>query len=243
MKSWRYPLWKRLVDFSDDEILFAGSLVNHWSPTANWSSAAREVQELHRGRRFPPHHEGHWGWTTEDILSNEVMNDATGFGNVDQWMGMYKCVPTCVLIHLGTNDMCQGRSAGQTISGLEAVIGKLVSRFLPEAGNMTFLAAAPIPSCYNTPSCNKSVGGVLSPSRRRSRRTFGSPLAAACTWRRSTWFRASPRTSSCTTAAIRVHGARSSWRGGGSTASCGIAASELRACGALAHPHAVHRGQ
>ncbi|CAE8651706.1 unnamed protein product, partial [Polarella glacialis] len=138
--TWRYPLWKRLVDHGV-EALFAGSMVNHFGATT------QEQQDPYMGRAFPPHHEGHWGWRTDEVLRN-----------IDQWKETYACAPTCVLIHLGTNDMCQGDTAGSTIAELEELIGKLVGRFQTSVTNMTFLVAEPIPSC-----CSE-VGFRLSPA-------------------------------------------------------------------------------
>ncbi|CAE8696252.1 unnamed protein product [Polarella glacialis] len=140
--TWRYPLWKRLVDHGV-EALFAGSMVNHYGE----SPGTQEQQDPYRGRAFPPHHEGHAGWRTDEVLRK-----------IDQWMETYACAPTCVLIHLGTIDMCQGDTAGSTIAELEELIGKLVGRFQTNVSNMTFLVAEPIPSC-----CSQ-VGFRLSPA-------------------------------------------------------------------------------
>merc|ERR1719321_2360704 len=61
--SWRYPLWKRLVDSgSFASISTAGSLTTHHGGSRAHAS--------YRNLNFPSRHEGHWAWTADRILAN-----------------------------------------------------------------------------------------------------------------------------------------------------------------------------
>jgi len=76
------------------------------------------TRAFHRGRwplglfRYPridPHHEGHWGWESGEIL--EALPD---------WLPQYDF--DIVLIHLGSNDIDRGQSVVSTIEEIEAII-------------------------------------------------------------------------------------------------------------------------
>ena len=91
--SWRPELWRRLLDAGAD-VLYAGSQID-------------ESQPEHAGRPFPRHHEGHPGWTSAQILGSSYHNMGDR-GSLDVWLDTYNdvCTPTCMLVHLGTNDIC-----------------------------------------------------------------------------------------------------------------------------------------
>jgi len=157
-KSWRYQLWKRLVD-AEVEALFVGSMVN---PQGQWT---QDHYDPYRGRTFPPNHEGHWGWRADEILDRQGEHGYSGSGNLRDWMETYACAPTCVLIHLGTNDACQGQSDASTIAEVEEIIELVAGRFPPASfETMTFLVAAPIPSSQCPSSRCAAVGDSLSPA-------------------------------------------------------------------------------
>src|SRR4051812_47069722 len=55
VESYRYPLWKMLVDAGvDTQVDFVGSLVGGFEGDPPWPD--------YRGKRFDREHEGHWGW-------------------------------------------------------------------------------------------------------------------------------------------------------------------------------------
>jgi lysophospholipase L1-like esterase len=120
--SYRYRLWKRLID-DGATFNFVGSLNVNLSGNPVWPAYA--------GRSFDRDHEGHWGWRTDQIL-----------GQLSGWLAGY--TPNIALIHLGTNDVVQSQSASSTIGELGQIIDRLradnprvkilLARILPTSG-------------------------------------------------------------------------------------------------------------
>ena len=135
--SWRHPLWRSLIDARPDttEVLYTGQMVNHYPQPLG----VNYPQTSHAGLLFPPHHEGHWGWTT-----GEVLQGGGSSGSLSDWMESYSavCTPTCVLIHIGTNDVCRtARPAATVITNIRTIIRQLAERF-PSTGPLRALVAA-----------------------------------------------------------------------------------------------------
>jgi lysophospholipase L1-like esterase len=95
--SYRYWLYKQLQygGFSPD---FVGSQVGHFDG-------------LPRYTNFDLDHEGHWGYTADEVLAN-----------IDAWAAAR---PDVVLLHLGTNDILAEQPNEQTIEEIGQVIDAL----------------------------------------------------------------------------------------------------------------------
>ncbi len=93
--SYRYWLWKDL-DSKGYNFDFVGG-----------------QRGAHSGSNFPNDfdldHEGHWSWSSSNILSN-----ASGYAAAH--------VPDIVLLHIGTNDMFRGGSIDQTLNNIALII-------------------------------------------------------------------------------------------------------------------------
>jgi len=109
--SYRYPLWKKLVD-AGIQIDFVGS----HSITGDFG---RTKWDKYKGLSFPPAHECHSGWRTDQVL-NGMSKDNRG---LSQWLKKYKA--DIALIHLGTNDIYQSQTPESTRDEVEQVISKL----------------------------------------------------------------------------------------------------------------------
>lgn len=107
--SYRYPLWRQLLDYGID-VEFLGTK----DDSALLDSEDRP--QIHLGRSYDGNHEGHWGWTTDEVLRQ-----------MDGWLAQYD-VPDVTLVHLGTNDVFRGQSDSQTIEELKLVFQKLRAR-------------------------------------------------------------------------------------------------------------------
>lgn len=81
-QSWRYPLWKKLVDLGAN-VDFVGSLAGGFEGDPEWPD--------YKGKTFDREHEGHWGWTTKGVREK-----------LPEWIKGYS--PDVALILLGTND-------------------------------------------------------------------------------------------------------------------------------------------
>ncbi len=110
--SYRYPLWKHLVD-AGKQVEFIGS------QTGNVGNGGRVNWDQYKGLSFTPANEGHSGWRADQIL-NGLENGEKGLAT---WLVNYR--PDIALIHLGTNDMYQKQTPESTRDEIEQIIIKL----------------------------------------------------------------------------------------------------------------------
>lgn len=96
--SYRRPLWKRLKE-AGHQVNFVGSMTrNHLAGPPDGD--------------FDRNHEGHWGWTI-----NEILECLEGWSR--------EATPDAALIHLGTNDLFQGDDPATIARELTQVIETL----------------------------------------------------------------------------------------------------------------------
>lgn len=109
--SYRYYLWILLTDagFNFD---FVGSMNHNFSGNPTWPT--------HAGRSFDSDHEGHWGWSADQILYGFPQKRDE---RLSEWLKGY--TPDIVLLHLGTNDVLQFESAFSTTTELRQIIETL----------------------------------------------------------------------------------------------------------------------
>jgi len=102
-QSYRYRLWKKLIDAGADFDLVGSRSTNHtgspyFAPYLN--------------KTFDPHHEGRWGLRTDEVLQS-----------LPGWLGNY--TPDVALIHLGSNDLIQGNTISSTVNEISLIINAL----------------------------------------------------------------------------------------------------------------------
>ena len=107
--SYRYPLWKKLVDrgVSFD---FVGSHSTNYGGNPNWPA--------YNGKQFDPDNEGHWGWRADQIIYDTKTK--TGLST---WLKGYDA--DIALIHIGTNDLIQHQDVEQTAGEIRTIIETL----------------------------------------------------------------------------------------------------------------------
>jgi acyl-CoA thioesterase-1 len=105
-QSWRYPLWKLLVD-AKAKVDFVGSLSEGFDGSPDWPD--------YQGLKFDRDHEGHWGWTTRGIREK-----------LPVWIKGY--TPDVALILLGTNDGGQKMTTDDSAREMAAIIDILRTR-------------------------------------------------------------------------------------------------------------------
>jgi acyl-CoA thioesterase I len=98
LNSYRYYLWQVLVNQSYS-VDFVGSM----NGVANGPPGNPD---------FDMDHEGHAGWRADEILAN-----------IQVWAT--QASPDIVLLHIGTNDLCQGQSADSTVVDIGNIIDVL----------------------------------------------------------------------------------------------------------------------
>lgn len=96
--SYRYYLWHLLID-SGFHVDFVGSKHGVGGGPAADSD-------------FDMDHEGHAGWRTDEILNH-----------IQEWAAAAS--PDVVLLHIGTNDVCQRRSVASTVNNISGIIDAL----------------------------------------------------------------------------------------------------------------------
>lgn len=148
--SYRYALWKRLVD-AGISFDFVGSM------NSRFARYTDEVLPLpdHKGKEFDRDHEGHFGWETDEIVKGRLGKDGTGSGNLWQWMKDYDF--DMALIHLGTNDALRRQSSEQIAVELRQVISTLRS----DNPSVVILLAKLIPTRWD----DNGDGGVAAANR------------------------------------------------------------------------------
>ncbi|WP_050988086.1 SGNH/GDSL hydrolase family protein [Thiothrix nivea] len=137
-KGYRYDLWTMLLD-DGLKFDFLGSMDTPDQYAGTYPN--------YKGKSFDQDHEGHSGWHADSVLQY-----------MGQWLPQY-AKPDIVLLHLGTNDVLQGKNDKLvTISELRQVIGKLKAR----NSNAIILVAEIIPSLglyWTNPYINEDVAG------------------------------------------------------------------------------------
>lgn len=99
-----------------------------------------DVADLSFGdESFDTSHEGHTGWTAEELLVGSVWDPAGG-GGLDEWLKLYK--PDIVALHIGTNDLIIGKL---TPAEIAADISKVLDRLRQSNPDVTILLAQIIP--------------------------------------------------------------------------------------------------
>ena len=115
--SWRYPLWKSLVDAGASFDL-VGSLKVGFEGDADWAD--------YKGKPFDRDHEGHWGWKTSDIRAK-----------LPEWLAGY--TPDVALVLLGSNDP----GAKMTPDDTKNEMGQIIELLRGKNAKVTVLLAAP----------------------------------------------------------------------------------------------------
>ncbi len=117
--SYRYGLWKKLID-EELDFDYVGSMTDHYN-------CGTPAFPTYNGHTFDTDHEGHWGWRCDEIINGNNSSNCAGSGNLATWLGNY--TPDIALIHLGTNDMRldwnEGLGVAETINELKDIINIL----------------------------------------------------------------------------------------------------------------------
>ncbi len=123
--SYRYRLWKKLIDgnYSFD---FIGSQHVNSNETAGTAtlSGPQVGQDDYKGETFDPDHEGYWGATAGQVAGRlQTSLPQLASADPDQ-------TPEIALVHLGTNDLLLGSGStadkvASALNGLTSVVARL----------------------------------------------------------------------------------------------------------------------
>lgn len=132
--SYRHSLWKKLLD-SGIEFDLVGGLTENKKGSPKFPD--------YQGVVFDRDHQGHWGYTADEILT--LLPNA-----------LLKYDADVVLIHLGTNDIFKRQSTDSTIDELE----KIVRVLRLDNPAITIFLAEPIP-VNGYPAEIKQLGAAI----------------------------------------------------------------------------------
>lgn len=110
--SYRYPLWKKLID-AEIDFEYVGS--------HNVNNGGIPNLPDHKGKKYTNLNEGHWGWRADQLLRGN--NDERNKGKLSDWLEGY--TPDLVLMHVGSNDVMQEQPVDQTIKELEDIVREI----------------------------------------------------------------------------------------------------------------------
>ncbi|HRX96656.1 MAG TPA: SGNH/GDSL hydrolase family protein [Bacteroidales bacterium] len=136
-KSYRYELWKKLLDDGLD-FNFVGSQTDHYN-------CGTPVFPDYLGQSFDMDHEGHWGWRCDEVIDGDGgTSNCRGSGGLSDWLMNY--TPDIALIHLGTNDLFQGTGGNYTINTTISELETIVDILRADNPNVIILLALLIPT-------------------------------------------------------------------------------------------------
>lgn len=123
--SYRYPLWKHLVDLGIDFDMVGSHDFTFQGPTA--ASNFPDYQ----GKTFDRDNEGHWNWDADQVLNgysessltSYSPNPSTGTENLSVWLKGYQA--DYVLIALGRNDCNRNQGATNYATRMGLIIDAL----------------------------------------------------------------------------------------------------------------------
>jgi lysophospholipase L1-like esterase len=145
--SYRYFLWHQLVG-RGYAVDFVGSMEGVFNGTPLYPD-------------FDQDHEGHCGWTAADVLVE-----------VGTWASSAE--PDVVLVHLGTNDVAQGRTAEDIVADLGGIVDVIRGHNLQATVLLAQIAAASDPE---TEGLNAQIADLAA-----AKHTDESPVKVVDQW-------------------------------------------------------------
>jgi len=101
--SWRYPLWKLLID-NNASFEFVGSRTNGFDSTPTYAD--------YKGKTFSNRNEGYWGWTIQSVTTALTTTLTT-------------ITPDIAIIYLGTNNQVTNETVAAKVDAMKILIQKL----------------------------------------------------------------------------------------------------------------------
>lgn len=110
--SYRYNLWKKLIDANID-FDYVGSHSTNKGGNPAWPT--------YKGKTFDSDNEGHSGWTLDQLLNG--YEHEPNSGHLAEWLNGY--TPDIVLLHAGTNDALMEHPVESTIEELREIVRQI----------------------------------------------------------------------------------------------------------------------
>ena len=181
-RSYRYHL-HGLLEGTGRRIEWVGSMAGvHDKRQGRNASSGVLVQGM---KDWPPsaqRHEGHWGWTSRQILrGHERQPQRSLLGNWLRTLARAAELPDVALVHLGTNDLTRLSRPASTerVSAVVRRMGTIVQRLCTSNPRVHVILATPIPYCrFRTGS---EADRAQAKARRREREAeYADGLYSVC---------------------------------------------------------------
>ena len=189
LRSYRFHLHQSLAR-SGYEVEWLGSMlgVHDKLPDAN-ATSGRPVLDDPDWPLAKQRHEGHWGWTAEQVLQGHKRQPQRG--QLSQWLHPVKGparAPQVVMLHLGTNDLTKYVvKKNGSVAVVARRIRGVMRRVCRANPRVLLLLASPIPYCRfpredivsleHRRAVERDFGVHLSRRAHRLRPATSSPLA------------------------------------------------------------------
>ncbi len=136
--SYRYRLWKKLIDGGYSFDLIGSQHVNSNQTAGTQTLSGPQVgQDDYKGKTFDPDHEGYWGATAGEVL----VNLQTSLLSLD--------APDIALVHLGTNDIRAPGAIDQKVQGAISALEDIIDELRSHNPSVHVLVAKVIPYTPN----------------------------------------------------------------------------------------------
>lgn len=147
-RSYRFHLHRLLTRAGHVDVRWSGSMRGVFDHASGSRANASHGLLVHGRPEWPPSaqgHEGHWGWTSLDVLRGHKRQRQRG--KLSVWLGSTPR-PDVVLLHLGTNDLTKlvardGEPVRETARRIEEIVGQLCVA----SPRVRVVVASPIPYC------------------------------------------------------------------------------------------------
>ncbi len=152
-QSYRYPLWKKLVD-GGDTFDFVGSHSHNYDTSTSTTTVS--LYPDYSGEQFDTDHEGHWGWSSTDVLgtTTPTRTPGTGTGELSNWLTGY--TPDTVFMLLGVNDIRY--STGASVATTKSNVVTIIDAIIADNPTVDIYMGSVLPATSSFVDANKVTG-------------------------------------------------------------------------------------
>ncbi len=173
LRSYRYHLYRLLAASAHAQTMWVGSMAGVYDKSSGRNATSGR---LVRARDDWPveaqAHEGHWGWTSRDVLLGHPRQPHRG--KLSRWLqalGSRRLRADIALVHLGTNDLTKLTiKHGEHVSSTARRLKFVVQMLCVASPRVKIALASPIPYCHFAPVASRAE------AQRRARRALEAEL-------------------------------------------------------------------
>ena len=185
-RSYRYHLHRR-IERARYRVRWVGSMRGvHDKQLGRNATSGALVHDANDWPTTVQRHEGHWGWTSWQVLRGHERQPQRGaLAGWLQSLTHSEELPDVALLHLGTNDLTK-RQARQRADSVEPVgaiarrVSTIVQRLCSASPSVRIVVAAPIPFCRFRKAHSTAERSEQMAARRKSEAEYARLLYGIC---------------------------------------------------------------